>query len=328
MSEETPTPTPIPGAMVVASDSHDPNPVLVTTESPDGDGELALIRIGEHQWTTEELPGPRELAQRHTFATIRSFVRWLRRWSPKPERSSVLARLPANLENLVNCEAEIDARVDPRRYDGDRVTCFVPLDPTFRAWTTLAIGGRIPQRKLFAFLRAYGHALASPEAATHLLGALASVRVSANASLECELAPNGLVRVTGQGGDVALTTDLPSELELSIPVYTGVRYAGAEHPEEVHGQEAEYSVRALLEVEADPVHGLTVAVSFPELETTLSRAADDLAAFVEAELGWPFLVGVGCETSEAVSIGTATGQGQRPSDPGSWGGVPDPSDAD
>jgi len=321
MSDET-EPTPIPGAMIVAADSHDPNPVLVCEDAPDGDGVVALVRTGEHEWTTERHVGPRELAHRHTFATLRSFVRWLRRWSQYPERASVLALLPENLEQVVNRSAEIAARPDPRRLEGDRVTCFVPLDPTFRAWTHLALAGRIPQRKLFAFLRAYGHALARPEAASHLLGALATVRVSANASLECELAPNGLVRVTGQGGDVALTTDLPSELELEIPVYVGVSYAGEDHPEDVHGQEATYSVRVLLDVEADPREGLTVAVSFPELETTLSRAADDLAAFVESELGWPFLVGVGCETTSAVAVG----QGARPSDPGSWGGVPDPGD--
>ncbi len=270
---------------------HDPAPRLELVERPDMGGAAALVKTGPDTWEVVNFDGPQESVARHCFRSIRGFVRWLGRWAD-PKSTQVFADLASPLPG--NHPPSMTARLDPADPRGDLVVCEVPFDPGFRAWVIATHGKRFDQRALFSLVRGHGQAIVGENAAESLLGTLAALRVVGTMNLESELAPNGRTIVSGMKGGIEVSRELPGEITLRTPVYAGVRWAIGDE-----GPEADYALRAVLDVEVGQ-NGLAVAITFPDLDRIMMQAGEDLVEHVELELGEGWLVCIGSERSEVV----------------------------
>lgn len=273
------------GAPLTMPPDHDPAPRLQPVELPNGEGLAALVKVDEHEWRVERFEGPKEGTARHAFRELGSFIRWLERSTPAPRRAQVFVEILSPTK-----VPQVQARLDPGDPTGDRVTCDVPHSPAFRAWVLSTAGKRLSQKGLFALVRGYGWAIEGENQADSLLMTLAALRVIANQSLEVEIAPNGRTKVAGKRGEVTIDRELPGELSIRVPIFEGVTDAVA--------KVRTYGLRAILDVEAHPDEGLSVGITFPDLEDVLSSAAIDLVEHVETSLGEGWVVCIGTEKTE------------------------------
>lgn len=268
--------------------AHDPAPRIELVDLPDRTGQAFLRKVNADAWDVVKLEGPREGVSRHTMRSLGGFVRWLKAFaSDSAGRAQIFVEAMAT----VPVAAKIAAKIDPGDPDGDRVVCEVGCSPDFVAWVARCNGKTLSQKALFGLVRGYGEAIKG-EGAMKLLAVLASLRVVGNSTLECELAPNGRVRVKGVRADVKIDQELPGEIDLELPIFQGVT-DGA-------GDELTYSVRALLDVEASAEDGLSIGITFPGIEAALLVACEDLVAHVQRELGEAWTVCLGSEKTESV----------------------------
>lgn len=286
------------GEAIVISPPHEPTPRIEAIERPDGKGQAFVVKTGPDRWEVKTFDAPTEGVARHTFASLDSLVRWLQRWG-EASRAQVFVDVQAGNTG----SAYVQARLDPGDPEGDRVTCPVPFTPEFRAWVIDTRGKALGQRELFALVRAFGSGIQDQTRAASLLGALSVLRIAGGSELECELAPNGRTKVSGRRGDVAMSQELPGELELVLPIYRGVQ---VDDDEALADEPATYRLRMMLDVEASPALGLAASLVFPDLESVLADAADDLVEHLERELGEGWVVCAGSEETEAVDVRKAT----------------------
>lgn len=276
--------------VVETAPMHDPAPRLDLVERPDKGGAAALVKTGPNSWEVVKFDGPQESVARHCFRSIRGFVRWLDRWADATS-TQVFADLVSPLPG--NHPPSMTARLDPADPRGDLVVCEVPFDPSFRAWVIATHGKRLDQRGLFSLVRGHAGAILGGNAAESLLGTLAALRVVGTSELESELAPNGRTIVSGMRGGVSVSRELPGEIDLLVPIYSGVRESAS------FGPDMAYALRAVLDVEVETA-GLSVSITFPDLDRVMIQANEDLVAHVERELGDGWLVCVGSERSDVV----------------------------
>lgn len=269
---------------------HDPAPRLQPIDLPDRTGQIALYKTGEDSWTVHRLDGPSEGVARHTFRSLESLVRWLKVSSRAPSRAQVFVQILSDLAT-----PEIQARLDPGDPEGDRVTCAVAHAPAFKAWAVETRGKALSQKGLFTLVRGFGWAIEGANVADVLLSTLARLRVVGKVELQCELASNGRTTVAGVTNGVSVSVELPGELTIRVPIFQGVV------DESTHVAKT-YSIRAILDVDADPSSGLSISIAFPDLAEILARAAVDLVEHLQRELGEGWTVCLGTEsTSEANS---------------------------
>jgi len=293
---------------------HEPTPAIDGYPNPSGDGELVAIQTGPEEWAIRTFDGPHEKAARHSFDSIRGFVGWLKRWTPRAEAAQVFASVASSImaSNMVG--RKLEAYVDPRDPGCDSAVGRAPLEARFAAWISLARDGvKLNQKTFFTFIREFGDVIQGEGVAEHLLASLAALRVTSTENLEAEFAPNGRLKVSGARGDVTISQELPSELIIRLPVYFGVHWFPPSSDEELTAMRAEYEIRVVLEVNAGPqYHGLQVEMSFPGIQNTMADADEDLVNHIQHELGQGFLVCAG--SPERVDVPVRSGRANADSE--------------
>jgi hypothetical protein len=236
-------------------------------------------------------------AAKHEIGDVYSLAQWLTRHAD-----------PGRVQVLVGSKA-VTAGVDPRDPAGDVVRVAWQQSPELKAWAQACSVGALGLADLHRFIRKFKHTI--PEA-SNLLAKVAGFSSQAKTGIKMDIAPNGAITAMSSDRSTSFGSELPGEIPLRLPVWTGLR--DERGPVEFEG------VRILLTPSSngDP----TVRLEMLGLEDVLLKAQHKAAEFLRHHLrSGPWSVTVGDYQVEQVELLVPLSRvyaGDRASD--RWGG--------
>lgn len=245
-----------------------PAPTLHPIPHPNGCGQFVAVKEG---YTLKELEGPRVCRRLHTFRDIRRFADYLNRHAADRDRCEILVD-----------ESQVVAGLQPRSVIGDLVTCDLVKTPSFEAWDG-AFDHRLSQKQLLALVRSEKKALSEAQRAM-LLGALRTLEVMRGGEFKSEIDETGATRFAAATQRGQLTTQIPPEFEITVPVYEGI---------ERQGQLATYTIEVFITVEIPEKGAPLFVLEAPSLPTVKRTALREAAEWLQGQLHQPLLVALG-----------------------------------
>jgi hypothetical protein len=147
-------------------------------------------------------------AAKHDIGDVYSLAQWLTRHAD-----------PGRVQVLVGAKAVV-AGVDPRDPAADVVRVVWQQSPELRAWAQACSAGLLGLADLHRLIRRLKHTI--PDAA-NLLGRVAGFSSTAKTGIKLEIASNGAITAASSDRSVSYTSELPGEVPLRLPVWTGLR---------------------------------------------------------------------------------------------------------
>jgi hypothetical protein len=262
-------------------EAQEPTPELRLAPSPNGDGQVAVVREG---YRLERLAGPRRVVRRHVFEDLRTFAAFVAH-----------VAYPATTDILVD-HSEIRARFFPASPTSDEITCRLLRHPTFAAWMD-AIGRPLSQRDLLRLVR--GQAKSLGEQAETLLAKLQQVSVVTSGDFRSEIDATGSPRLFGSTDKTTINVSLPPKFLVVTPIIAGVEAVGSADER----SELTYVLEVFVNMDPGAGKGVVFTLDCPGLELPLHAARRDAVAFLESLLDKDFLVGIGAlKTVEVAAL--------------------------
>lgn len=273
---------------------------VVKYDEPDGKGKFIVIRNG---YTTEHLDGPKRNKRAHQFSDVMSFAQYLRRHAADDMET---------VEILGNAE-RIEAALDPKDVDTDRLVCNLEFHPRLKPWLAM-FGKPTAQRDMWMFIRGrlkdFGKARTIDgeeiDYGPVLARELQKLEVTTGGTIDLQMDAGGSVNFVNVSQTTRTNGRLPSSFNIVLPVYRNVMLAPAgtnELAEPTYSLDVFLSYKAVKDGDAQKV---VLTLECPGLDQTKQDAQEDAQECLRQELKrrdeGGFLVGFGTLNLTAVEV--------------------------
>jgi len=245
---------------------------------PSGDGQILILRDGD-SWRSSLDAGPKRTVARHVFADLEDFCTYVAR-RLSGDRCEVLVHGDGML---------VTAFKDVHRADLDsRASCRTTTHPAFAAWRSMDIW--CTQQQVVEHLRGFGDYLVGDGAQAWLISTFQQLALTAKAEWISEVDSHGRIVVQSQSSKEAMSTKLPTSVEISVPIFRGVL---------VDDIEPTYVMELLISMDKDVKGRPLFRFSCPRLSLVTHEAFGDVVRCLRERLP-DVLIGRGEPKTEEV----------------------------